>query len=109
MGEEGMSSTLMSITGIELCEQEHVPRTILVELVVHEIAQPLEGSSTRDWVFDVTSAQWLRRAIRLQRDLDIDWVAVAMLIDLLRERERLHIENSSLRQRLERFLIGDGD
>ena len=99
-----MTTTLMSITAIELCEQEDVSQGMLVELVLHDIARPLEGSSREDWIFDVTSAQWMRRAIRLQRDLDIDWVAVAMLIDLLREREQLRQENDCLRQRLDRFL-----
>ena len=46
----------------------------------------------------------MQRAIRLHRELDIDWVAVAMLIDLLRERDRLQNENQVLRQRLGRFL-----
>ena len=58
-------------------------------------------------MIDATNAQWMQRAIRLQRDLDIDWVAVAMLIDLLREREQLSYENRILRQRLERFLAED--
>ena len=57
-----------------------------------------------DWSFDAGSAHWMQRAIRLHRDLEIDWVAVAMLIDLLREREKLHRENRALRQRLGRFL-----
>ena len=103
-----MTTTLMSITAIELCEQEDVSHSMVVELVLHDIAQPLEGSSLEDWIFDVTSAQWMRRAIRLQRDLDIDWVAVAMLVDLLRERDLLRQENDSLRQRLDRFLDEGG-
>ena len=79
-----------------------------MQLVQYDIAQPLAGASIEDWVFDVTSAHWMQRAIRLQRDLDIDWIAVAMLIDLLQERERLSEENRCLRQRLGRFLMEDG-
>jgi chaperone modulatory protein CbpM len=107
MGEEVMSGTVMRITVSELCEQEGVSRSMLAQLVKHEIAQPLAGVSVDDWVFDVTSAQWMNRAIRLQRDLDIEWIAVAMLIDLLRERDALARENQCLRQRLERFLQAD--
>lgn len=99
-----MNSKTMRITVTELCECEGISDTLLIEMVEYEIAQPLTGSSTQDWIFDTTSAHWLRRAIRLQRDLDIDWIAVSMLIDLLREREKLSQENSSLRQRLDRFL-----
>ena len=103
-----MTSTVIQITVSELCEREELSRPVVVQLVQYDIAQPLAGASIEDWVFDVTSAHWMKRAIRLQRDLDIDWIAVAMLIDLLRERERLSEENRCLRQRLGRFLVEDG-
>lgn len=100
-----MTSTIIQITVSELCEREELSRAVVVQLVQHEIAQPLAGVSIEDWIFDVTNAHWMKRALRLQRDLDIDWIAVAMLIDLLREREQLSLENRCLRQRLGRFLL----
>ena len=103
-----MTSTVIQITVSELCEREELSRPVVVQLVQYDIAQPLAGASIEDWIFDVTSAHWMQRAIRLQRDLDIDWIAVAMLIDLLQERERLREENRCLRQRLGRFLVEDG-
>ena len=103
-----MTSTVVQITISELCEREELSRPVVVQLVQYDIAQPVAGASIEDWVFDVTSAHWMQRAIRLQRDLDIDWIAVAMLIDLLQERERLSEENRCLRQRLGRFLMEDG-
>jgi chaperone modulatory protein CbpM len=77
-------------------------------MVQYDIARPVAGTSIEDWVFDANAAHWLKKALRLQRDLDLDWVAVAMLVDLLRERERLDRENRRLRQRLGRFLADDG-
>lgn len=103
-----MTSKIIHITVSELCEREELSRPVVVQLVQHEIAQPLAGSSLEDWVFDATSAHWMKRATRLHRDLDIDWIAVAMLIDLLREREQLNEENRCLRQRLARFLVEEG-
>jgi len=102
-----MTSTIIQITVSELCEREELSRSAVVQLVQYDIVQPLAGSSIEDWIFDVTSAHWMQRAIRLQRDLDIDWIAVAVMIDLLRERERLSEENQQLRQRLGRFLMED--
>ena len=99
-----MSSSVTRITVSELCEREGVPPSLLVQLVHYEIAHPLSGSTADDWVFDTVSAQWMQRAIHLQRELEIDWVAVATLIDLLRERDRLQRENEALRQRLGRFI-----
>ena len=103
-----MTSTRIQITVSELCEREELSRQVVLELVQYDIAQPVAGSSIEDWIFDVTSAHWMQRAIRLRRDLDIDWLAVAMLIDLLREREQLTEDNRRLRQRLGRFLVEDG-
>lgn len=99
-----MISTTVRITVSELCERDGLSHSILTELVQYEIAQPLVGSSVEDWIFDSTSVHWVNRAIRLHRDLEIDWIAVAMLIDLLREREKLNQENQCLRQQLGRFL-----
>lgn len=97
----------MRITVSELCERDGFSRSMLVQLVDHEIARPLAGESPEDWVFDISSAHWMKRAMRLRRDLDIDWIAVAMLLDLLREKENLQRENECLRQRLDRFFAHD--
>ena len=102
-----MKSTVMRITVSELCKREGLSHSVLVEMVHSEIALPLAGSSIEDWIFDINGAHWMKRAIRLQRDLEIDWIAVAVLIDLLREREKLSQENQCLRQRLARFLVED--
>ena len=99
-----MIQSVMRISLQELCDGENVSRTVVVSLVEHDIAQPVSGATAEDWVFDTSSAHWLRKAIRLRRDLELDWVAVAMLVDLLRQREQLSQENQQLRQRLERFL-----
>jgi chaperone modulatory protein CbpM len=42
--------------------------------------------------------------VRLQHDLDIDWVAVAMVIDLLKKNEALQRQNECFQQQLKRFL-----
>tara|TARA_R110002072_G_scaffold79707_1_gene183663 strand:- start:146 stop:460 length:315 start_codon:yes stop_codon:yes gene_type:complete len=102
-----MSSTIIQITVSELCEREELSPPVVLQLVQYDIARPLAGSSIEDWIFDVTSVHWMQRAMRLQHDLDIDWIAVAMLIDLLRERELLSEENQRLHQRLGRFLVED--
>ncbi len=99
-----MTASVTRVTLTELCELEGVSRTLVVRLVQHDIARPVSGKNEADWVFDTTGARWMSRAIRLQRDLELDWVAVAMLVDLLRQREQLEGENRLLRQRLERFL-----
>ncbi len=102
-----MANTVLRITVQELCQQEGLAQATVVELVEHEIARPVAGHSPVEWVFDATGSHWIKKAIRLQRDLELDWLAVAMLVDLLRQQERLQRENQSLRRRLERLLSDD--
>jgi chaperone modulatory protein CbpM len=102
-----MTASVTRVTVTELCEREGVSQTVVVRLVEHDIARPIAGSSAEDWVFDATGAQWVYKAVRLHRDLELDWVAVSMLVDLLRQREKLDRENRRLKQRLARFLTQD--
>ncbi len=99
-----VTTNVIQMTVSELCECEGVSSTVLVQLVENDIAHPVLGQQVEDWVFDANGVIWVKKAIRLHRDLELDWLAVATLVDLLRERDRLASENRALRQRLQRFL-----
>jgi chaperone modulatory protein CbpM len=45
-----------------------------------------------------------KKAVRLHRDLDVDWVGVALAIILLDEVEQLREKNRRLQRRLSRFV-----
>ena len=47
-----------------------------------------------------------RRALRLQRDLHLEWEAVALVLELLVERDRLRDENAQLQRQLQRLTGG---
>ncbi|TDG11414.1 chaperone modulatory protein CbpM [Seongchinamella unica] len=102
-----MSTSILRITAREFCEREGVTEEQVITIVEQGIARPAAGGKAGDWEFDTTSARWMHKAVRLHRDLDLDWVATAMLVDLLRQRDRLHRENQQLRQQLQRFLVED--
>lgn len=99
-----MAELVLSISLRELCQYEELTEQLIVEVVDHGIAQPVAGREVVDWVFDTTSVYWLRKAVRLHSDLEIDWVAVAMVIDLLRKNEALEKRNQCFEQQLRRFL-----
>ena len=101
-----MTDIVMSISLHELCQYEGLSEQLIVEVVDHGIAQPLTGARTVDWVFAATSVHWLRKAVRLHDDLDIDWVAVAMVIDLLKQNEALQRQNEYFQHQLRRFCDG---
>jgi chaperone modulatory protein CbpM len=99
-----MMDTVLCVSFQELCQCEGLTEQIVIEVVDHGIAQPVAGNSVFDWVFDATSVHWLRKAVRLHYDLEIDWVAVATVVDLLQKNEALQRENDCYKQQLQRFL-----
>ena len=99
-----MTDIVLSISVHELCQYEGLNEQLILAVVDHGIAQPVAGNNVVDWVFDTTSVHWLQKAVRLHYDLEIDWVAVAMVIELLQKNETLRRENESIEQRLKRFL-----
>jgi len=99
-----MTDIVLSVSLHELCQYEGLSEQLIVEVVDHGIAQPVAGSNVVDWVFDATGVHWLQKAVRLHYDLEIDWIAVAMVIDLLQKNEALRRENECIEQQLKRFL-----
>ncbi len=100
-----MSDSVLRISLGELCECEQVSRQWLVTMVEHDIVNPVSVTGeVEDWLFDTRSVPWVKRAIRLHRDLELEWVAIAMILELQQQREELLLENRCLQQRLQRFL-----
>jgi len=89
----------------EACHALDIPAAEIIEIVALGIVAPA-GDSPDTWEFDLHMLSTARRARRLQRDLHLDWEAVALVLDLLHERERLQQENTLLRRQLQR-LLGD--
>ena len=88
----------------ELCQLEQIEADIIIEMVEYGIANPVNGETRSDWMFDTTSVHWIKKAIRLQQDLELDWIAVALVIDLMQQKESLLRENECIQQQLERFI-----
>lgn len=105
-------TVILDITVRELCEHEDIEESLVIAAVEHRIVTPRQANETtaravQQWRLPASEVTWLRRALRLRRDLEIDWVAVATIIDLVRRNEQLQRENRQLQQRLQRFLTGD--
>ena len=77
-----MTEILLTVSASELCLTESITEEMILAAVESGVAEPVEGEDLVNWVFDSTSVHWLKKAIRLHQDLEIDWVAVAMVIDL---------------------------
>lgn len=99
-----MTDYYIELTLQELCDAMALPEHAGVELVELGVLQP-RGAVPAEWLFDAHMVAVARRAARLHRDLELDWSAVAMVLDLLEQRERLRLENRRLHQLLSRFLL----
>jgi len=99
-----MTDISLSLPLEELCQLERIDPEIIIEIVEYDIAQPLTGEKVDDWVFDTTSVHWIKKAVRLHLDLEIDWVAVALVIDLMQQKESLLRENERVQCQLKRFV-----
>lgn len=98
-----MSSSLIVQMSIhEFCQCAELPQESLLEIVEHGIVEP-SGPSPEQWLFDVAALATVRRALRLQRELQVEWAGVALALQLLDELEQLRAENARLRRRLSRF------
>ncbi len=108
-----MSETLFTISFDELCQHEGVESQYVIEIVEYGIVLPLNNEQGKDdaeqWHFDTRSIYWLKKALRLHQDLEVDWVAVAMVIKLMKQKEALKKQNDAYRQQLRRFIKADID
>lgn len=72
----------------ELCRFCDADETWVSELVEHGVLDP-EGHSFAEWHFHGINIVRAKKARRLQRDLGINTPGIAMVLDLLQERDRL--------------------
>lgn len=93
-------SEILSLT--EVCEITVLPKDTIIEIVEHGIVEP-QGREPEKWQFDMHMLVTTRKAVRLYRDLEIDWSGIAFAISLLDELEALREEKKCLEMRLSRL------
>lgn len=96
-----------SITLSELSHKEGVEQETLLKIVEYGIAQPKQEKHLDEWVFDLESAHWIRKAIKINEELEVDWIATAMIVSLIKSKEALKKENAAIKQQLDRLQSTD--
>ena len=99
-----MTESINSISYAELCRVEGIQRETVVAIVEYGIVLPQTNTPQQEWLFETSSVYWIKKAVRLHSDLEIDWVAVAMVIDLLQQKDALEKENQRMNRLLQRFI-----
>lgn len=82
------SDIVETVTLTELCRSCNVPSDWVTGLVNHGILDPV-GPSRTEWQFYSISLVRTARAYRLNRDLGVNLSGIALVLDLLEERDRL--------------------
>lgn len=94
------------ITTHEICLETGLSIDTLIEVVEHGIVEPMieePHAEPEQWTFTVNCLNTVQRATRLQQDLGLNWQGIALVLDLLEQRDRLKDENAALLRRLQRF------
>jgi chaperone modulatory protein CbpM len=86
IGEIVDDHTLLTVE--ELCRLCAVDRTYIVELVEEGVLSVTQVDAT-EWRFAGATVHRARKALRLQRDLEINLPGVALALELLEQLERL--------------------
>lgn len=94
---------VMNMRLVDACHALELASAQVLEIVEHGIIIPV-GETPDEWLFDLQMISTARRAMRLQRDLQLEWSAVALVLELIEDRDRLRAENAMLQRRLQRFL-----
>ncbi|UWQ48074.1 chaperone modulator CbpM [Leisingera aquaemixtae] len=82
------TAVVVSLSLEELCRFCQADRNWVIELVEHGVLEP-EGASVHNWQFHSLSIARAKKARRLNRDLGINAAGVALVLDLLAEREEM--------------------
>ena len=98
-----MSETSYYLTLTELTQSVRLSPETVITIVDCGIVEP-RGDQPQQWLFEPQMVKMIQRACRLQRDLELEWPAVALALDLIEDLHRLREENQRLRRQLARLM-----
>ncbi len=75
----------------EMCHACDASKDVVIEMV-HEGVIDAKGAEPDDWQFHGEELVRARRALRLVRDLRVNWPGAALALDLMDQLERLRSE-----------------
>lgn len=96
-----LTTTIFTVT--EICHHTGVTKDDLNEIIALGVIEPVE-IRTEEWLFDDNAIVVVHRALKLHRELALDWHGIAIALTLLDANEQLKQENQQLKRQLMRFI-----
>jgi chaperone modulatory protein CbpM len=88
------------ITTHEICRETGLSVDTLMEFVEYGIVEPqatiILHTTPEQWTFTVNCLCTVQRATRLRSDLGLNWQGIALVLDLLEQRDRLQLRKCCL-------------
>ena len=84
----------------EICERSPLDVDFVIRCVEYGIADVQSKNAVQSWRFSFASVQRLQKARRLQRDLEMDFAGLSMVLELLDDREEMRQRVAVLEKRL---------
>ena len=73
----------------EFCRACGTERVIVLQMVEEGVIEPIDARG--DWLFHGESLVRAQRALRLVRDLEVNWPGAALALDLMEQLERARL------------------
>jgi chaperone modulatory protein CbpM len=96
------TDTSYYLTLTEVTRSIRMPEQTVITIVDHGIVEP-SGRQPADWRFDPPMVITIRKACRLQHDLELDWPGTALALELIGQLQQLRQDNRRLRRQLDRL------
>ncbi len=94
------SRTIYTLSEVTVCTR--LSTEAVQTIVEFGIVTP-RGQQPEEWQFDTYMLATLRRACRVQSDLELDWAGTAVALELISELEQLREDNARLKRQLQRL------
>lgn|SRR3990167_5471964 len=88
-----------TLTVEEICEICGIETILVQDLIAYDIILP-SGSEPDELMFDMAQLKRLQTALRLQRDLELNYAGISLVLELLEELDELRSTTAMLNKHL---------
>ena len=89
----------------DVCQRIQLDKEFVVQCVEYGITE-IEIQQEQEWLFSTLDILKLQKAYRLQRELEINFSSIGIILNLLEDIDDLHAQVNQLQQQLQHWEKG---